>query len=93
MLKRTLWLYPTSSGIHCHCSTSKWLNLGNVAAEKGYDHVPTSLEYPRVGRSEMDRDPEDQSRGYDMTSLQTVPCHIAGMLALPCWKRKLFPTV
>ena len=22
--------------------------------------------------------------GYDMTSLQTVPCHIAGMLALCC---------
>ena len=28
----------------------------------------------------MDRDPEGQSRGYDMTSLQTVPCHIAGIL-------------
>ena len=30
--------------------------------------------------------------GYDMTSLQTVPCHIAGMLALSCWMRKLFQT-
>ena len=42
---------------------------------KGYHHVPTGLEYPRGGRSEMDLDPEGQSRGYD---LQTVPCHIAG---------------
>ena len=25
----------------------------------------------------MDRDLEGQSSGYDMTSLQTVPCHIA----------------
>ena len=52
-----------------------------MAAGKGYDHVPTSLEYPRGGQSEMYLDQEGQSSGYDMTSLQTVPCHIAGMLA------------
>ena len=39
-----------------------------MAAGKGYDHVSTGLEYLRVGRSEMDRDPEGQSSGYDMTS-------------------------
>ena len=33
-----------------------------VAARKGYDHVPTSLDYSRDDRSEMDRDPEGQSR-------------------------------
>ena len=38
----------------------------------------------------MDRDPKGQSRWYDMTSLKTVPCHIASMLALTCWKRQLF---
>ena len=27
-------------------------------------------------------------KGYDKASLQTVPCHIAGMLALSCWKKK-----
>ena len=43
-------------------------------------HVPVGLEYPRGGQLEMDRDPEGQARGYDMTSLQTVPCHIAGMV-------------
>ena len=32
----------------------------------------------------MDWDPEGRLRGYDMTSLQTVPCHIAGTLALSC---------
>ena len=53
-----------------------------MAAEKGYDHEPAGLEYPRGGRSKMDWDPEGQSSGYDMTSLQTVPCHIAGMLEL-----------
>ena len=53
-----------------------------MAAEKGYDDVSASLEYPRGGCSEMDRDPEGQLRGYDMTSLQTAPCQIAGMLAL-----------
>ena len=55
--------------------------------------VSTSLEYRRGGGSEIDQDPEGQSRGYNMISMQTVPCHIAGMLALSCWKRKLFPTV
>ena len=56
-------------------------------------HVPVGLKYPRGGQLEMARDPEGQARGYDMTSLQTVPCHIAGMVALSCWKRKLFLTV
>ena len=84
MLKRSLGLYPTPRGIHCHWSTSEWSKLENVAAGKGYDHVSAVLEYPR----EIDREPEGQSRGYDMTSLQTVPCHIADMLASSCWKRK-----
>ena len=61
-----------------------------MAAGKGYDHVSVVLEYPRAGRSEMDRSPEGQSRGHKMTSLQTVPWHIAGMLALSCWKKKCF---
>ena len=55
-----------------------------MAAGKGYDHVSTGLEYPRGDRSEMDQEPEAQSSGYYMTSLQTVPCHIAGMLELSC---------
>ena len=38
----------------------------------------------------MDWDPEGQSRGYDMASLQTVPCHSAGILALSSCKRKCF---
>ena len=78
---------------HCQCSTNKCSNSGNVAAGKGYDHVSAVLEHTRGGQSEMDLDPKGQSRGYEMTSLQTVPWHIAGMLALPCWKRKLFLTV
>ena len=57
---------------------------GSVAAGKGYYHVSAGLEYPRGCHSEMDLDLECQSMGYDMTSLQTVPCHIAGMLALSC---------
>ena len=44
------------------------------------------------GQLEMDGDPEDQSIGYDMTSLQIVARHIAAMGALSHWKRKLFPT-
>ena len=53
-------------------STSSCLDSGNVAGGKGLDHVPAGLEYPEDGRSEIDRDPEGQSRWYDMTSLQTV---------------------
>ena len=60
-------------------------NSGNVAAGKGYDHVSDVLEYPRGSLSEMNRDPEGQSRGYEMTSLQTVPWTIARMLALSRW--------
>ena len=61
-----------------------------MAAGKGYDHVSTRLVYPRGGRMEMDRDPEGQSRGYDMTSLQTVPYHIAGMLAFFAGRENCF---
>ena len=34
-----------------------------MAAWKGYDHVPTSIDYHRNGRLEMDPDLEGQSRG------------------------------
>ena len=60
-----------------------------MAAGKGYDHVSVGLEYPRGGLSEIDCDPEGQSRGYDMTSFKTMYCHIAGMLALSCWNSKI----
>ena len=94
MLKRSLGLYlhPLVEYI-VNAQPVRVQIRGNVAAETGYNHVSPSLAYPRGGRSEMDWDPEGQLRGYDMTSLQTVPCHIAAMLALFCWKRKLFPTV
>ena len=55
--------HPSPCGVHCHCSTNLCSNSGNVAAGKGYDHVPTSLDYPRDDRSEMDRDSEGQPRG------------------------------
>ena len=64
----------------------------NVANGKRYDHVPISPDYPRGGRSKMDWDLGGWSRSYDMASLQTVPCHIAGKLVLSCLKRKLFQT-
>ena len=60
-----------------------------MAAGKGHDHVLAGLEYPRGSLSEMDQDSEGQSRGHDITSLQSVPCHIAGMLAVSCWKKKI----
>ena len=55
-------VFPTTCGMRCHCSTSSCSDSGNVAAGIGNDHVPAGLEYPRGGRSEMDRDPESQSR-------------------------------
>ena len=36
--------------------TSQCSNPGNMVVGKGYDHVPTSPDYPRGGRSEMDWD-------------------------------------
>ena len=42
-------------------------------------HVPDGLEYLKGGRLDMDWDSEGQSRWYDITSLQTVPCHIVGI--------------
>ena len=53
-----------------------------------YNHVSASLKDLRGGQSEIDWDLKGHSRGYDMASLQTFHCHIAGMLALSCWKRK-----
>ena len=86
-------MHAHACGMHYHCLTSLCSNSGNVADGMEYNHVSTGLEYPRGGRLEMDWDMEGQSSGYDMTSLQIVSCHIAGMLALSCWKSKLFPTV
>ena len=50
-----------------------------VMCQLGRDtsHVPVGVEYPRGGPLQVDRDPEGQSRGYGMTSFQTVFCHIA----------------
>ena len=54
-----------------------------MAAGKGYDHVPSGLEYLRVGRSEMDPDLERQSRGYDQLANSSMPyCRYAGIVLL-----------
>ena len=92
-LKEAWGCTPPPRGKHCHFSTIMCLNSRNVAAGKGYDHVSAGLEYPSGVQLEMDRDREGLSRGYDLTSLQTVLCHIAGMLALFCSKKKMFPTI
>ena len=54
-----------------------------MVAGEGYEHVPTSPDYTWGGRSEMDLD-LGLVKENDMASLQTVPGHIAGMLALSC---------
>ena len=48
---------------------------------KDTSHEPDGFEYPNGGRLEMDGDSwggggGGQSKGYDIISLQTVPCHI-----------------
>ena len=61
-----------------------------------WEGIPSCTRRPRISQGWPigdGSDPDGQSRGYDITSLQTLPCHIAGMLALSCWKRKLYPTV
>ena len=60
---------------------------------KDTSHVPNGFEYPKGGRLELDGDSEGQSRGYEITSLQTIPCHIVGMQAFFCLKRKLYLAV
>ena len=47
--------------------------------ERDTSYAPAGVEYPRGGPLEMEQDPEGQSWGYGMISLQTVPCQIAGM--------------
>ena len=89
MLKISPGLSPIPRGMHWHCSIILGSNLGNVIDELRYNHVSVSLE----GQSEIDWGLKGQSRRYDMASLQTVPCHIAGMLVLSCWKREKFLTV
>ena len=91
-LKIILGLYHTPRGMHWQFSIILCLNKENVTDGLRYNHVSASLEDPRGGQSEIDWDLKGQSRGYDMASLQTVPCHIAGMLVLSCWKREMFPT-
>ena len=50
----------------------------------GRDAIMYLPAYNMGDLSEIYRDPEGQSRWYDMTSLQTVSFHIAGLLALSC---------
>ena len=80
MIKRSLGLYSTPLWNELPFSTSWCSKSGNVAAGKGYNHVPASLEYPRGGRSEMDRDPEGQPRGYD-----TLPACKQSLAMLQVW--------
>ena len=65
VLKISLGLYPNPTLVECIVivQPASVPIRGNVAAGMGYDHVPNSLDYPRDGLSEMDRDPEGQSRG------------------------------
>ena len=51
----------------------------NVAAEKGD-------QYPRGCRLQIDRVPDVLVKSVVMTSMQTVPCHIAGMGTVSCFK-------
>ena len=92
MLRRSMGihLYPSPPcGRRCHCSTSWCSETWQLGRDTR--HVPDRLEYLRGGRLEMV--PEVQSKEYDMTSLQTVPSHIAGIGALFYWKKKWFPRV
>ena len=59
------WVVPSPPLVKCiaYYSTSWCYNVGNVAAGKGYDHVPTSPDYPRSVRSEIDWDMGGWSRG------------------------------
>ena len=41
--------------------------------------MPDSLEYPMGDQLKMSRDPEGQTKWYDMSSLQTVPYQIVGI--------------
>ena len=84
--------HPTNCGRHC-ILYNKCSNSGNVATGKEYDHVPTSPDYPRGGRSETGWNLEGWASGMTWPACKHVSCHIAGMLALSCWKRKLFQTV
>ena len=59
--------------MRCHISTSWHPDSWMWQLERDTSHVPAGVVYPRGGRLEMEQDPEGQSSGYGMTSLQTVP--------------------
>ena len=63
MLKRSLRLYPIQALLNALPLFNPLVfQSGNVAAGKGYDHVPTSPNYPRGDQSEIVQDLEGQSR-------------------------------
>ena len=59
------WVVTNPPLVECivYCSTSWCSNPGNAVSRKGYDHVPTSPDYPRGGPLEMDWDLGGWSRG------------------------------
>ena len=55
-----------------------------MTAGQGYDHVPTSQDYPRGGRSEMDCDLEGWPRGmiWPAANSSLSNCRYAGIVLL-----------
>ena len=67
MFKRSLGLYPPHPLWNAlaidQLAPIRYSSPGIVAAGKGYDHVPTSPDYHRGGRLEMDWDLVGWSKG------------------------------
>ena len=71
----------TPYGMQCHRSTNKFSNSGNVAAGKGYDHVPPSQINPRVVDRRWIRTLKaSQGVWHDQLSLSN--CRYAGIVFL-----------
>ena len=92
MFKRSLGLYPPQPLWNALPIVQLALvpirEMWRLGSDKSYTHQS------RLSQEWSIRDglgPGRLVKEYDMTSLQTVSCHIAGMLALS-WKRKLFQT-
>ena len=96
MLKRSLGLYPP----HPLWNALSIVQLASVPILEMWRLGRDTIMYPPVqiipggggGRSEMDLGLGGWSSGMAWPSCKHVPCHIAGMLALSCWKRELFQT-
>ena len=93
MLKNPLGCtHPTPRAMYCLLFDKLVFQSGECGGWEGIRLRTHQSRLSQGGRSEMVWDLGGWSKSMAWPACEHVPCHIAGMLALFCWNRKLCQT-